>query len=95
MLWLQIPVKSTGVKLYDNAKILKEIFSPVTPEFGSLKNPVDVTGQARSFHYDSALDAALQCDGIDSVISLYCETTDFDADQGVKDSGVLVKGKKT
>ncbi len=70
-----------GVKLYDNANTLKEIFSPVTPEFGSLKNPVDITGQAQSSHYNSALEAALQCDGIDSVIALYCETAVFDADK--------------
>jgi Acyl-CoA synthetase (NDP forming) len=70
-----------GVKLYDNANTLKEIFSPVTPEFGSLKNPVDITGQAQSSHYNSALEAALQCDGIDSAIAIYCETAVFDADK--------------
>ena len=37
-----------GVRLYDDARALKETFSKVTPDFGSTKNPVDLTGQATS-----------------------------------------------
>jgi acyl-CoA synthetase (NDP forming) len=33
-----------GVRLYDDMVALKEVFSTVTPEFGSTKNPVDLTG---------------------------------------------------
>jgi acetyltransferase len=70
-----------GVPLYENMGILKEIFSPVTPDFGSMKNPIDITGQAQSVHYDAALDAALSCEDIHAVIALYCETAVFDATQ--------------
>ena len=70
-----------GVSLYDNALTLKDIFTPATPEFGSLKNPIDITGQAQSIHYDSALEAALNCDDIHAVVALYCETAVFDADE--------------
>ncbi|MBN2254676.1 MAG: acetate--CoA ligase family protein, partial [Deltaproteobacteria bacterium] len=70
-----------GVPLYDNMVTLKEIFSPVTPEFGSMKNPVDITGQAQSDHYDAALDAALNCEDIHAVVALYCETAVFDAEK--------------
>ncbi|MFH1489515.1 MAG: acetate--CoA ligase family protein [Pseudomonadota bacterium] len=69
-----------GVKLYDDPATLKEIFSPVTPDFGSTKNPVDLTGQAASSHYHSALDEALKNQNIHSVIALYCETAVFDSD---------------
>ncbi len=69
-----------GVKLYDDTNSLKEAFAAVTPDFGSTKNPVDLTGQAGSVHYDSALGAALKNDQIDSVIALYCETAVFDAE---------------
>ncbi|MBM3308304.1 MAG: acetate--CoA ligase family protein [Candidatus Eisenbacteria bacterium] len=69
-----------GVRLFDDPKLLKELFSSVTPEFGSLKNPVDLTGQATSTHYDKALDAALACESVDSVLALYCETAVFDAE---------------
>jgi len=69
-----------GVELYDKQQALKEIFSPVTPDFGSTKNPVDLTGQATSQHYNVALEAALENKNIDSVIALYCETAVFDAD---------------
>jgi acetyltransferase len=67
-----------NVKLYDDIPLLREIFSPVTPDFGSIKNPVDITGQARSMHYESALKAALAHDNIHAVMALYCETAMFD-----------------
>jgi acetyl coenzyme A synthetase (ADP forming)-like protein len=69
-----------GVKLYDDTNALKEAFAQVTPDFGSTKNPVDLTGQAGSVHYDSALGEALKNDQIHSVIALYCETAVFDAE---------------
>ena len=68
------------IKLYDDLYTLKEIFSPVTPDFGSTKNPVDITGQAAPQHYNDALGAALENEHINSVIALYCETAVFDAD---------------
>jgi acetyl coenzyme A synthetase (ADP forming)-like protein len=68
------------VNLYDEVETLHRIFSPVTPNFGSTKNPVDLTGQATAQDYDTALEAALKQDRIDAVIALYCETAVFDAD---------------
>jgi acetyltransferase len=70
-----------GVSLYDNANKLKEVFSSVTPDFGSLKNPIDITGGAQSSHYDGALGAALECDSIHAVLALYCETAVFDSEE--------------
>lgn len=68
-----------GIHLYDDPEVLKNIFSPVTPEFGSTRNPVDLTGGAEAEDYDRALDAALARDDVHSVIALYCETAVFDA----------------
>ncbi|MBU6998848.1 MAG: acetate--CoA ligase family protein [Theionarchaea archaeon] len=68
------------VSLYDDTEILKEAFSEATPDFGSTKNPVDITGQATPQHYESALKAALDNESINSVIALYCETAVFDLD---------------
>ncbi len=68
------------VSLYDDAAALHEAFSPVTPEFGSTKNPIDLTGQANSSYYNSALEVALKKDEINSVIALYGETAIFDAE---------------
>ncbi len=69
-----------NVKLYDDNETLKSIFDPVTPDFGSTKNPVDLTGGATSPDFTGALNAALEHEEIDAVISLYCETAVFDAD---------------
>lgn len=67
-----------GVTLYDDLEILREIFSEVTPGFGSTKNPVDLTGQATAEHYRTALKAALNNENVHTVIALYCETAVFD-----------------
>jgi acetate---CoA ligase (ADP-forming) len=69
-----------GIRLFDDANVLREAFAPVTPDFGSTKNPVDLTGQGGAAHYNSALDAALKNDQIHAVIALYCETAVFDAE---------------
>jgi len=69
-----------GVSLYDNQEQLRDVFGAVTPDFGSTKNPVDLTGGATAQHYADALAAGLQHDQIESVISLYCETAMFDAE---------------
>ncbi len=63
-----------GVKLYDNLPVLREAFASATPDFGSVKNPVDLTGQASGLDYQKALEAALASPHMDAVIALYCET---------------------
>jgi acetyltransferase len=68
-----------GVDLYDDQKTLKETFSKVMPDFGSSKNPVDLTGQATAEDYERAMEAALANDEMHAVLSLYCETALFDA----------------
>jgi acetyltransferase len=69
-----------NVELYDDPQEFKRMFSGVVPDFGSTKNPIDLTGQATSQHYAAALDAALKSKDIDSVIALYCETAVFDSE---------------
>lgn len=68
-----------SVKLFDDNMRLRETFSIATPDFGSTRNPVDITGQATSRDYDSAFNAALYDPHINSAIGLYCETAVFDA----------------
>ena len=70
-----------GLDLYDDLKILKKAFSDCVPEFGSTKNPVDLTGAATAKDYDHALTAALKSKHISSVICLGCETAMFNAEQ--------------
>jgi acetyltransferase len=67
-----------GVELFDDVHATKEIFGSVTPDFGSTKNPIDITGQALARHYDGGLDAALRDSRVDAIIALYCQTADFD-----------------
>ncbi len=68
-----------SVNLYDNIEDLKRTFSKVVPAFGSVKNPVDLTGQATLENYKTAIDAALANKDIHTVICLGCETAFFDA----------------
>lgn len=68
-----------GIHLYDDPEATKRIFGPVTPDFGSTKNPVDLTGGASSEDYIGALKAAATNPDIHGAIGLYCETALFDA----------------
>ncbi len=68
-----------GIELYDDQEILKEVFGPATPSFGSTKNPVDITGGAVSEDYVLALSAPALSKHMDSTIALYCETATFDS----------------
>jgi acetate---CoA ligase (ADP-forming) len=67
-----------NVNLYDNVNNLKKTFEGVIPEFGSAKNPVDLTGQAPAVYYDNSLKAALENKAISSVVCIACETAVFD-----------------
>lgn len=66
-----------GVGMFDDAQRLREVFTPVTPSFGSTKNPIDITGQASAADYTKAFDAALSCPDIHSVLGVYCESALF------------------
>lgn len=70
-----------GVRLYDDQGVLKTSFQDVMPEFGSSRNPVDLTGQATGEDYARSLDAVLTCDAMHAAIALYCETALFDTAQ--------------
>ena len=69
------------VKLYDNLTDLKKTFSPIVPRFGSVKNPIDITGQAGVKEYEQALDAAIRNESIHSIICLGCETAVLNVDR--------------
>ncbi len=69
-----------GVELYDDQVILKEVFAPATPDFGSLKNPIDITGSADSAAYALALSAPAKSGQMHNTMALYCETATFDSE---------------
>jgi len=70
-----------GVKLYEDAERLKTLFHDVTPEFGSTKNPIDLTAEASGEEYMAALRKALYDNRIHSVMGFYGETAFVKADQ--------------
>lgn len=70
-----------GVHLYDDVASLEKIFGGCVPSFGSVKNPVDLTGQATIEDYEKAVNAALKSNEIDSIICLGCETALFDTEK--------------
>jgi acetyl coenzyme A synthetase (ADP forming)-like protein len=63
-----------GLKILDDPQWLEEKFRPTMPDFGSTKNPIDVTGGAGIEGYRQAMRIALDEDRIKSIIVLYCET---------------------
>lgn len=66
--------EACGIKILDDPAWLEEKFRPTMPDFGSTKNPIDVTGQAGVEGYQKALKIAFAEDKVKSIIVLYCET---------------------
>lgn len=74
---------------------LEAKFKSCMPDFGSAKNPVDLTGQAGHEGYYSALAYALEDDRIHAIIALYCHTAVTDP-MGIADGIVdALKSVKT
>ncbi len=63
-----------GVKLVDIPGDLAERLRKYMPPFGSVYNPVDLTGMALKEQYKGALAELLKDDRVDAVVVLYCHT---------------------
>ena len=70
-----------SINLYDNLPDMKKTFAGVVPEFGSTKNPIDITGQATADDYLAAINAAIGNVNINSIICLGCESGVFEPDK--------------
>lgn len=66
--------EAQGLKILDDPQWLEAKFRRTMPDFGSTKNPIDVTGGAGVEGYREALKIALTEEKVKSVIVLYCET---------------------
>jgi acetyltransferase len=62
-----------GLSLLDDMSYLEKTFGKDVPPFGSTKNPIDLTGQAREDDYVRVLARALKEETIRGVIALNCE----------------------
>jgi acetyl coenzyme A synthetase (ADP forming)-like protein len=86
-----------NVALNGDLEMLERVFRPTMPQFGSSKNPIDVTGQARNEEYGMALKAALEEESIPSVVGLYCTPATMDvmrfAETAIQSTDMLT-GKK-
>ncbi len=67
------------INLFDNQDTLKEAFSTSVPDFGSVKNPVDITGGATIADYKNSIGEAFKHPEIHSIICLGCETAMLNA----------------
>ncbi len=76
--------ENSGLKLLEDPVWLEEKFRSTMPEFGSTKNPIDVTGGGGCESYRKAVHIALTEDKIKSLIVLYCETAVTDPVQVAK-----------
>ena len=70
-----------NINLYDNLADMKDTFTSVVPKFGSLKNPVDLTGEATAEDYFRAINFALSNNNISAILCLGCETGVFDPEK--------------
>ena len=66
--------EAQGIKILDDPAWLEAKFRSTMPDFGSTKNPIDVTGGAGIEGYRQSLKIAFAEERIKSIIVLYCET---------------------
>ncbi len=66
--------EAAGLEVVDPPEDLKQEFKKYMPEFGSAKNPIDLTGMATHEEFRGALRSAVKHKAVDCVIALYCET---------------------
>ncbi len=66
--------EAAGIRLMADAEWLEAKFRKTMPDFGSTKNPVDITGQSGADGYAGAVAVALEEDRVHAVMVLYCET---------------------
>jgi acetate---CoA ligase (ADP-forming) subunit alpha len=67
-----------GLKLMDLPEDLKGEVKAVTPSFGSIKNPIDLTANADDTLYSRVLGIILERKEVDAVIALFCQTANID-----------------
>jgi acetyltransferase len=63
-----------GISLLEDPEWLEARFRKTMPDFGSTKNPIDITGQAHGNKYREAAEVAFAEDRIGAAVILYCET---------------------
>ncbi|MGD2248711.1 MAG: acetate--CoA ligase family protein [Candidatus Methanofastidiosia archaeon] len=66
--------EENDVHLLDDYAYLEKVFKNCVPEFGSTRNPVDLTGQTGEKGYKTSLKQALAKDRIHAVVIIYCES---------------------
>ncbi len=63
-----------GIPLQTAPPEVQAEFRKFMPDFGSPKNPVDITGQSGVAGYEGAIETALKCPWVDGIGVFYCET---------------------
>jgi len=66
--------EAAGLEVFDPPEDLRKEFKRYMPEFGSTKNPIDLTGMATHEEFRGALRTAVKHKAVDCIIALYCET---------------------
>jgi len=67
--------EANNIHLFDDLKTLENAFKESVPSFGSVKNPIDITGGASMIDYEKCIVDAFNHKDIHSIICLGCETS--------------------
>jgi acetyl coenzyme A synthetase (ADP forming)-like protein len=69
-----------SVDLIESSEYMNERYKSIAPDFGSLQNPIDITGGADGKIYRKALKLALEDPKVDSIVVLGTEVAVFPAE---------------
>ena len=80
-----------NLKLMTISDELKTELSSVIPNFGSFRNPIDLTGNANYEMYGDVLRALVKQKDVNGIVAIFCETATFDPTQ-VADTIISIVG---
>jgi acetyl coenzyme A synthetase (ADP forming)-like protein len=88
--------EQNGIPLNDPPEDLKEVIKKIIPEFGSLRNPIDMSAMASSEMYSSTISSVMDNQSVSAVLAMYCEVANLapmDAARGIV-SGIRAAKRK-
>lgn len=83
-----------GLKIEDTPKELEEELKNYVPPYGSLKNPIDLTGMGTDKEYREALRILLSSDKVDGVGLLFCHSAITNPEKIAHAIAEVAKGSK-
>ena len=73
-----------GLPLNDPPDDLKAVIRKIIPEFGSLRNPIDMSAMASSEMYSKTISSVMDNEKVSAILAMYCEVANLSPMEAAK-----------